>query len=158
VDAGQLAQATASPIPIDRALERSAYGDSDAAFRPLARDRKGDHGAPAEKPLASDRRLEIAVPAEPITPFQGKAPLAGQPLATFAAPVPHHAHATPSAHAAQKAMDAAAVTFLGLEVRLMGWISLPDEVVGPDTPEDCRDRGSVPDSGLAKPDTACITS
>jgi hypothetical protein len=124
VDAGQLTQAPACPIPIDGALERPAYSDSDAAFRPLAGDREGDHGAPAEKPLTADRRLEIAVPAQPIAPFQRKVRLAGQPLATLAAPVPHHAHATARAHAAQEAMDAAAVALLGLEGSLDG-LDLP---------------------------------
>jgi hypothetical protein len=158
VDAGQLAQAAACPIPIDGAFERPADGDPNAAFRLLAGHCKGDDGAPVEQPPAGDRRLKIAVPAQPVAPLQRKAGLGAKPLAALASPVPHHAHASPRAHPAQEAVDAAAVTLLGLEGSLdgVGTPCLPK--CRPYMNSGRRDRGSVPDRDLAKPDTACITS
>ena len=158
MDADQLAQATARPIPVDGALERATDGHPDAALRSLARDCKRDHGAAVEQPLSADRRLEVAVPAQPIAPFQGKAGLSAKPQAALASPVPDHAHATPRAHAAQEAVDAAAVTLLGLEGSLDGFGSPCQLKVRARHAEGWRDRGSVPDRGLAKPDTAGITS
>jgi hypothetical protein len=98
------------------------------------------------------------VPAQPVAPFQGKAGLGAKPQAALASPVPHYAHASPRAHAPQEAMDAAAVTLLGLEGSLDG-VGTPILLkCRHDTNGGRRDRGSVPDRGLAKPDTACITS
>jgi len=61
-----------------------------------------------ESPSA-DGGLEVGAPTNALFSLD-----LGEPLAALAAPVAKHAGSAPGAHPAQEAVDAAAVTFLGL--------------------------------------------
>jgi hypothetical protein len=65
LEPGQFAQAPFGPIAINRAFDRPADGDADAAHVALAGHCKGDHASATVKPLAADRCLEIGLPAQP---------------------------------------------------------------------------------------------
>jgi hypothetical protein len=76
--------------------------------------------------------------------------LGGQPLATLAPAVLHHAHAAPGAHPAQEAVHAAAISLLGLEGSLDGG-PLEESTTG-------ENRGSVPEARRCDLDSAHVTS
>jgi len=141
-------QPPASPVAIDRALERTADRDSDPALLSVAGHGKPDQRSSAVKPLAADRGLEVPVPAQPDAPLHRR--LGGQPLATLASAVLHDAHPAPGAHPAQEPVHATAIAFLGLEGSLDGG-PLEESRAG-------ENRGSVPEPRRSELDSAHVTS
>ena len=143
----QLAQPAASPISVDRALERPADRDADPALVMLTGHSEGDHGSAAVKPFAADRSLELGLPAQPEAPLHCR--LGGQPEAALASAVLHNAHSAACAHPAQESVHATAIPLLGLEGSLDG-VPLQESLAG-------ENRGSVPEDRISHPDIAFIT-
>jgi len=62
---GDLPQAPARPVAIDRALDRTTDGDADPVLGSLAGDGKPDQRLPGMKPPAAYRLVEITSPTKP---------------------------------------------------------------------------------------------
>ena len=107
----QLSQPTARAASLHRSLDLPADGDADPGVRRRARHGKTDQGTPAVEPLAADGRLEVSPPAKPDAALH--LPL-GQALSALATPAAQHTLPAACAHAAEKAVDAPAISLLGL--------------------------------------------
>jgi len=62
---GDLPQAPARPVAIDRTLDRATDGDADPVLGSLARDGKPDQCLPGMKPPTAYRLVEITPPTKP---------------------------------------------------------------------------------------------
>ena len=131
----QLSHPPARAASLHRSLDLPADGDAYPGMRRRAGHGKADQGTPAVEPLAADGRLEVSPPAKPDAALH--LPL-GQALSALATPAAQHTLPAAGAHAAEKAVDAAAIPFLGL--------------IGP------FDRANIAEAKESPGDTGRITS